>query len=396
MSAAVAPVGLTAGARPAAAPRTCAVEMVVPTLVAAGMEMVVANLALALAGRGHRVGVTCLEAGGALAERLTDAGLAVSVAPTPGTFANFRAPALARHFARRRPDVVHSHSGVWGKAAVAARRAGVPGVVHTVHGLHEREPWYGPALKRWAGRHTDATVAVSAPLHDYLLRVARLPAARVHTVINGVDVRRFAPGPRTGTLAARLGLPNARRLVGTVARLAPVKNQALLVEAFARVAARHPDADLVFVGTGELREALGARAAALGVAGRVHFPGAVADTPPAYRDLDVFALPSFAEGTSMSVLEAMSTGLPVVATAVGGTPHLLDGGRCGLLVPSGDADALAAALDRLLGDRGAAQSLGAAARARAEADFSEDAMLDAYERFYARAAGARAAGRGGR
>jgi glycosyltransferase involved in cell wall biosynthesis len=181
---------------------------------------------------------------------------------------------------------------------------------------------------------------------------------------------------------ARCGLPAGRRLVGIVARLEPIKNHRLLLDAFARLAPARPDVDLVLVGDGSLRAALEAQAEAAGVRGRVHFPGVVRDTPPLYRELDAFVLCSQAEGTPMSVLEAMASGLPVASTAVGGIPYLLDEGACGRLVPRGDAAALAGALAGLLDDRGAAAGLGAAARARAVARLSEAAMLDAYEAAY--------------
>jgi glycosyltransferase involved in cell wall biosynthesis len=358
------------------------VDMVVPSLPAAGMEVMVAALARALHARGHAVAVTCLRERGQLADGLEQDGIPVRVVPAPGVLSNLRAPALAAHFAATRPDVVHAHSGVWGPAARAARHAGTRRVIHTVHGLLDREPWFGPALKRWAGWHTDVVAAVSAPLRDYLVERARVPARKVVTLPNGIDTTQFTPdGPR-GALRTRLGVAPERRLVGIVARFAPVKNHALLIDAFARVAERDPSVDLVLIGDGELREAITAQVHARGLVARVHFAGLSADTAAWYRDLTVFSLTSVAEGTSISVLEAMATGLPIVATAVGGTPALLADGAAGVLVPSNDPLALADALTAVLGDPARRQQLGEAARARACAVYSAEQMVRAYEHLY--------------
>lgn len=364
--------------------RPLGVELVLPTLEAAGMETMVADLAEQLAARGHRVGVTCLQALGPLEARLARHGVRTSLVPTPGFVPNLvGSAALAAHLRAARPDVVHVHSGSWGKAAWSAARAGLPGTVFTIHGLLDVEPWHSVMLKRWAMRRTAVAVAVSEPLARHLRDEVRIPADRVELIINGIDAARFAPGPRDGALRARLGLPADRPLVGTVARLVPVKHQALLVEAFARLVAAGTAADLVIVGEGELRGALEAQARALGVADRVHLPGATDDTAPVYRALDAFVLCSLAEGTSISVLEAMASGTPVVATAVGGTPALLDAGACGALVPSGDAGALAAAIADALASP-AARERAARARARAVAHYGAAAMAAGYERVYAR------------
>jgi glycosyltransferase involved in cell wall biosynthesis len=261
----------------------------------------------------------------------------------------------------------------------------VRAVVHTEHGLRDHEPWYDPALKRWAARRSDVVVAVSTSLAAYLTGRVRVPATRVATLLNGVDTARFAPAPRDAAVRARLGVPAGVPLVGTVARLAPVKNQAMLLDAFAALLARVPDAHLVLAGDGELRGALEAQAARLRITARVHLPGALADTAPIYRELDAFVLCSFGEGTSISLLEAMATGVPSVATAVGGNPATVAHGEAGLLVPSGDTAALTEALARVLGEPAVGAALGAAARRHVLALYGEAAMADGYESVYRRA-----------
>jgi glycosyltransferase involved in cell wall biosynthesis len=298
--------------------RPLRVEHVLPSLKTAGMEVLVANLALALKARGHDVRITCLVEDSDMADRVRAGGVPVRVVRTEGALASVRpAAALTQHFRVEAPDIVHAHSGSWGKAVLAARAAGVPARVFTSHGLNGPESWSDVLFQRWAARHTEAVLVVSPWLHEHARRVAWVSPERIRLVTNGVDTRRFRPGPRGCTLHRRLGLAPDRRLVGTVARLAPIKNQALLVSAFARIASRHPDVDLVFVGEGEMEGALRAQAAEARIAERVHFAGVAQDTAPVFRDLDVFVLCSFSEGTPVSVIEAMATGTPVVATAVG-------------------------------------------------------------------------------
>ena len=365
--------------QPASAMR---VEMVLPTLLCAGMEMMTSRLTRALAKRGHDVGITCLESGGALADELRAEGYRISIVPTPGLRTNLRAPALETWFGERQPGVVHVHSGAWLKAAHAARRAKVPRVVHTEHGLLDHEPWYSALQKRLAARHTDWIAAVSEPLRDYLIETVKVNPRKVTAIPNGIDTSRFTPGPRTGAVRSALRLPDDCLVIGTVAGLKPVKDHLLLLDAFTLVRAELPQTHLVIVGEGPLRGALEERTRALELADAVHLMGAVTDPTPIYRDLDLFVSSSKAEGTSMSILEAMASGAAVVATSVGGTPDALAHGACGLLVPPADSAALASAMVSLLRDPLERNRFGAAARARAVERYSEDAMVRTYEALY--------------
>jgi glycosyltransferase involved in cell wall biosynthesis len=362
--------------------RPLRIEMVLPSLSVAGMETMTRDLGRGLAQRGHGVGVTCLQEEGALADELRAHGVAITLLPCPGISTNLRPHAPLRdHFAAIGCDVVHTHNGAWAKAAVAARAADVPASVNTLHGFAHDEPWYDDPLRWWAARHTDTVVAVSEPLRDHLVRKLRLSPSRVLVLANGIDTDRFAPGPRSGGLRRRFGIPEAAPLIGTVARLDPVKNQPLLIAAFRLVLTKRPDAQLVFVGDGPMRAELEAGASSAGIAHAVHFAGICPDVAPVYRDLDVFALPSLSEGTSISILEALASGTPVVAAAVGGNVDLL-AGNCGMLVPSGDEQTLAIAILRVLDDPAFSASLASAGRSRVVSNHSLDQMVDFYEDLY--------------
>jgi glycosyltransferase involved in cell wall biosynthesis len=370
------------------------IEMVVPSLVRAGMETMVARMAIGLVARGHDVGITCLEHDGELAVQVREAGVTVRTVSTPGLRTNIRAPALEKWFTDRAPDVIHSHSGAWLKSARAARRAGVRRVVHTIHGIEGREPLHLRAMMRIASLYTDQIVVVSESLRNYLASGCGIPTARVLTISNGVDLAAYEP---TANQAAVLdaALERSREwkddmIIGHVARLSPVKNQQLLIEAFGTVAARRDDVRLVIVGDGPLRGVLMRQVEELGLTDRVNFVGATADVQSWLALFDLFVLSSDQEGTSMSILEALATGVCVAATAVGGTPALLDGGRAGLLVPPRNPALLAEAMLSLLADPARRQALAAAGQRHVASAFSHATMLNRYEAIY-RAARADAA-----
>ena len=358
------------------------VEMVLPTLGLGGMEVMASGLAQGLARRGYEVGITCIEEIGELGEELSAAGLRVTTVRLPGWRTNFSPTLLTSWFRHLRPDIVHVHSGAWLKGAKAARRAQVPAVVHTIHGLGGLEPLYVLPLLRWAARYTDRIVAVSDPLRSYVVRVLRLRKRIIDVVPNGVDVSVFHRDGDKHGLRRALGISDDATLIGYIGRFAPIKNPLLLIEAFTLISERFPRAYLVLIGAGPMREAIDAHVVARGLRSRIRLLERVSDPAPVYRELDIFALASDTEGTSMSVLEAMASGVCVVATAVGGTPKLLDHGRVGALVRPADAADLAEAMASLLANPHQRSQYAAAARDHVVANYSDGAMLDAYEAIY--------------
>lgn len=357
------------------------IEMVLPSLIAGGMEVVTARLVKRLVCAGHTVGVTCILEEGPLADELRREGVRVKVVPAPGLRTNVFPTQLAAWLQQVAPDVVHIHSGVWLKAARAARMAGVRRVIFTEHGALDVEPWYSSLIKRQAARFTDVIVSVSEPLARVLTETHGLPADKVRVLPNGVDAELFSPGPSRDLLSA-WGVTQDSLVIGHVARLAAIKNQPLLLEAFARVVQQRPQARLVIVGDGPERELLERRIAALGLESTAHLIGEHRDVPGLLRSFTMFVLPSKAEGTSMSVLEAMAAGVPVVATAVGGTPALLDAGRCGQLIPANDVGALADAIVGLLDDHERRRAYSTAGRQRVMQYYDERAVSDQYESLY--------------
>ncbi len=222
-------------------------------------------------------------------------------------------------------------------------------------------------LNRWTVPLTTHVVAVSDRVAAYAAREFRIPPDRLTTIPNGVDLGHFRPArePR------QAGAP----VIGCTARLHAKNDHATLLRAFAQVAVRWPEAQLLLVGRGPEEQRLRALATSLGLGSRIRFAGEQADVVSFLQQMDLYVQTSVAEGMSNSVLEAMAAGLPVVATDVGGTPEVVVDGETGLLVPPRDPIALADAVRKLLEVPGWAETFGRRGRARIETHFDETRML---------------------
>jgi glycosyltransferase involved in cell wall biosynthesis len=274
---------------------------------------------------------------------------------------------LDRFIARFRPDVVNPH--LFRSTAVAAplaRRRQVPAVVETYHG---REGWRQGGIRgsflpdRMVARCVDRVIAVSQAARNFLVHGKGYPSVKVVVVPNGRDLSAFQPGTHRESVRRELGLgPNAP-VAGVIGRLETQKGHRYLVDAWPDVVAELPDARLLVVGDGSLREPLRWQAQERGVADSVVFTGFRPDIPRVLDAMDVVALPSLYEGMPLTVIEAAAMARPVAATTVDGTPEVVRDGSTGLLVPPADPGALSHALLRLLGDPSTAREMGMAARA---------------------------------
>ncbi len=254
---------------------------------------------------------------------------------------------------RLKPDVVHTHTAKAGFVGrVAAWLAGVPVIVHTFHG-HVLGGYFSPTmtrvfilLERLTARMSDTVITLSEGLRRELAENYRITRRSHITVLPlGLDLAPFAATARkSGAFRRAYRVPDDAPLIGIIGRIVPVKNHALFLEAAVRVRQQMPNVRFVIVGDGELRAQVEQQVDACGLRDAVIFTGWLRDLAPVYADLDANVISSLNEGTPVSVIEALTARCPVVATAVGGLPDLLDRGQLGKLVPSGDAAALAAAL----------------------------------------------------
>lgn len=342
-----------------------------------GTELHLINLAEQLTQRGHRVVVTARPEK-FVAQEAARRGLPV-VPITVGRQWDFAdRDALTDLLRRERFDVVHVH---WSTDYIVtpwlARRAGVPAVLMSRHSPYP--------LKSALGRFLydrvlfDRIIALSESVRRTLIGQGMRPE-RVLTIHHGTDTEAF----RATTLVpeavrAEWGVPAGAFLVGMAGRIAPEKGAMTFLEA----AAKTPAAHAVFIGDGPQADEVRARARALGMTDRVTFAGFRSDPNNAINALDTLVLAStWAEPCAAVVQQAMALGKPVVGTAIGGTPEMVADRETGLLVPPGDAHALAGALSALAADPGKRAAFGAAGRARAEAYFTLRGMTDRIEALY--------------
>ncbi|CAN5729765.1 glycosyltransferase [soil metagenome] len=306
-------------------------------------------------------------------------------------------PALFRLFRELRPAVVHTRNLAALETVVPAWLAGVPVRIHGEHGRDVGDFHGTSKLYQWMRRIYRPFVthyfALSKDLADYLADRVGVPRRRITQVYNGVDSTRFQPAGER--LAAIVGCPFTRPshwLVGTVGRMQTVKDQVNLARAFVLAIQQQPALRarlrLVMIGDGPMKAECEQVLAAAGMADLAWLPGERSDVSDVMRGLDCFVLPSLAEGVSNTILEAMASGLPVIATAVGGNVELVTQGKTGELVPAADSPALAASLIGLAGDPESAASMGRAGRIEAEQRFSLQSMIATYQGLYDRQLGA--------
>ena len=367
---------------PAHGPARLRVAHVVLSMDCGGLERVVLDLVREAIAAGFDVSVICLERPGVLGSNATAAGASVSCLFKKPGFRPELFGKLGAIFRERRPDVVHTHQiGALFYAGLASRRAGVPLVVHTEHGKHYNGRWRLRFLARLAGHYAARVFCVSEDIAAEVRSRRIVPGRKIRVVPNGIDLTPF--GVRAGDEVRRsLGIPLDAPTIGTVGRLAEIKQQAALIRAFGRVRSGSPRAHLLIVGDGPLRDDLGGLASDLGLEGCVHFAGYQERTAPYMGAMDVFALTSRSEGMPLAVLEAWAAGLPVVATRVGGLPELVEDGRTGLLIEPGDEEALAGALSRLLAEPDTGRRMGDSGRLLVSRAYSLRRMADDYRRNY--------------
>ena len=289
------------------------------------------------------------------------------------------------------PEIVHSRNLSAIEAAVVAALAGVP---HRVHGEHGRDVHDIDGsnkrylqLRRFCQPFIQRYIPLSQDLEQWLKQTVGVPAAKVAQLYNGVDSQRFSPDRSNDLpLENEAFFAPGSIVIGTAGRMMTVKDQPTLVRAFIELLGLLPEKSdqlrLVLIGDGPLKQQCEALIADAGIEQQCWLTGSRDDVPQLMRRLDLFVLPSLAEGISNTILEAMATALPVVATRVGGNEELVLAGKTGRLVPAADSTAMAKALADYVTMPDLMQAHGTAGRARVESEFSMDNMVQSYLAVY--------------
>ena len=289
---------------------------------------------------------------------------------------------LARLMRQREVDIVHTHlyhAGRYGR--IAATLAGVPCVVASFHNVYHIRRFKQHVFNWILGKVTDRMIAVSEAVKDHLARYDHIPSDRITVLPNAIDLRLFGGHDRTEA-RRRLGIPPDAYVVGTVGRLELQKGHAVLLQAMRKVAITCPVAWLLLVGGGSQEWPLRRAADELGLTDRITFAGERSDVPALLGALDLFVLPSLWEGLPLVLLEAMASGVPVVATRVGGVPEVVSDGATGILVDPMRPDQLAAAIIRCRNDPNGLARMTEAGRRWVEAHASIQAYARRLEALY--------------
>lgn len=366
---------------------------VIHRLQVGGLENGLLNLVNRTPEGRFRHAIVCMTDFTDFVDRVTVEGVAIRAlhkqpGKDPGIY--FR---LFKVFRELRPDIVHTRNIGTLEAQVIARLCGVGGCIHGEHGRDMRDldgsNRRHRMLRRLMSPLVSRYVALSKDTQQWLVRDNGVPSRKTVQLYNGVDTQRFHPceSSDTGSLGAASGL-QGRFILGTVGRLSAEKDQLTLVQAFLMLLDRDPAyrdrLGLVLIGDGELREPIEKllQARDEGVRRLVWMPGARNDVPAIMRQLDLFVLPSRTEGVSNTILEAMASAVPVLATAVGGNPELVVDGETGSLVAPCSPARMADGIEKYVKNHSLAVEHGQAGRKRVLEQFSIDVMVERYLALY--------------
>jgi sugar transferase (PEP-CTERM/EpsH1 system associated) len=357
-----------------------------------GLETLLAECVNRMPSHKYRHAIVCLTDYTEFSKKITR--------PDVEIFALHKAPGMSlgthgklwKLLRQLRPTILHTYNLAAIEYAMTAMLAGVPIRVHAEHGRDASDPEgrnrKHNLLRRLLTPVIDCYVPVSGDLQRWFKNVVGIPDKKNLLINNGVDVDRFRTTPTRESAAPSWDIPVDAFVIGTVGRIQDVKNQAGLIDAFIQLRALLPaktaQLRLAIVGDGPLRKELARKIESANLEDVVWLPGARTDIADIMRTFSVFVLPSIAEGTPVTILEAMAMGLPVVATRVGGIPAVVDDQVTGTLVSPNDSIALANAIANYIKDPALGARHGAAGRARVEQHYSITAMLEAYTTLYDR------------
>jgi len=349
-----------------------------------GAEQVIYNLIENTDPLKYDVSILCLEQPvGSFGMQLQKKGYQITAFNRKPGF-DFSLIRNIRHYiAIRGVDVLHCHQytpyvyGVLGAAFTPCK------IIFTEHGrFHpDRKKFKRTLINPFLNLFTDDVTAISSATCNALADFENFPRNKIRIIYNGIDDAKYLR-PYDPNLKNALGISEDARILGTVARLDPIKNQKMMIKALKIVRQIYPETFLIIVGDGPEREELENLASEIQLSSHVIFTGFREDAHLFYRIMNIFLLSSFSEGTAMTILEAMATGLPCIVTDVGGNPEIVENGETGFVVPNNDEKVLAEKINYLLGNEIMMKKMGKAGRRRFEENFTVKKMVKSYQAIY--------------
>lgn len=349
-----------------------------------GAEQVITNLVEHTDKTRYAVSILCLEEPvGAFGKQLMEKGVQVASFRRKPGFDTSLVGQIRRYLKRHQVAILHCHQYtpyVYGLSAAVFTSTKV---IFTEHGrfFPDKRRRKRVLLNPLLNRFTAYITAISVATKDALIQYENFPSEKIKVIYNGLDDVRYLLPPDVG-LKKELGLPISARIMGTVGRLDSIKNQKMMIKALRQVRVSYPETVLLIVGDGPERRNLEAFVAELGLTSHVIFTGFREDVHRFFSLMDVFLLTSFSEGTAMTILEAMASGLPTIVTDVGGNPEIVEAGKTGFVIPSDDEKALADRVLSFFNNPNTMKIMGQAGRAHFENHFTVDKMVQAYEAIY--------------
>ncbi|MCK5127034.1 MAG: glycosyltransferase [candidate division Zixibacteria bacterium] len=349
----------------------------------AGLERVVTELSMATDKDIYDVEVCCFQRKGYFADILEKSGVTVSLIPRKESGTDWSLPRKLAKFAKdKEVQVLHCHTGTFWFSALAGKLGRIPALIYTEHGRFLVEPFVRLAEDFVSARLADKSIAVSAELESYMVEKVKFPAKKMAVILNGVNTMTFLPGPKPENLLQEFKLSPKTKILGCVASFNTVKDHATMLDVFKIIKEEYDDIALLLVGDGMLRDKIEAKIESLGLGDSVIMTGKRKDVQDLLRLMDVFLLFSLSEGTSMSIAEAMASGLPAVVTNVGGNPSLVDNDVNGILVETKQPRNMAKAVLSLILDEKRMAEFSSAAVEKVKRAYSVDVMARQYSDVY--------------
>ncbi|MCD6460110.1 glycosyltransferase [bacterium] len=297
---------------------------------------------------------------------------------------------LIKNFAKlltdKKVDIVHAHQYTPYFYSVLASffSKRKPAVIFTEHGRHQpdkvrpKRVVFNKILQFFTNKYT----GVAKFSKDSLVQFEKISKKRIEVIYNGIDLEKFPEKFSKSEIRKKLGFNLNDKLIGIIARLDPIKDHKSLIEAVSIIKDKFSNCKLLIVGDGPMREHLEKQTEKLNLKKNIVFLGMRTDVPDILMALDIFVLPSIMEAASVTLLEAMSASLPVIASNAGGNKEIVVDGVTGILVEPQNPDQIAGALERLFTDKTSAENMGLAGRQRVEQNFTFDKMIEQYKNLY--------------